>query len=95
MYQASIVVTFVDSEDIIQERVIGLSAVSITDAQTLLFKLLKDTLISHGLSLFQIRGQCYDGASNMSVQYSGLQPRVKMESPKALYTVMHTASTWC
>lgn len=47
--QASIVVRFVDSEDIIQGCLIGLSAVS-TDAETL-FKLLKDTLISHGLSL--------------------------------------------
>ena len=31
--QASIIVRFVDSEDIIQERLIGLSAVSRTDAQ--------------------------------------------------------------
>ena len=47
--QAPIVVRFVVSEDIVQEHLIGLSAVPRTDAETL-FKL-KDTLISHGLSL--------------------------------------------
>ena len=81
---ASIEVRFIDSKDIIQERLIGLSAVSITDAHTLL-TVLKYTLTSHGLSLSQIRGQCYYGASNISGQYSGLQARVKLESSKALY----------
>ena len=64
--------SIVDSEDIIQERLIGLSAVSRTDAHTL-FTVLKDTLTSHDPSLSQIRGQCYDGASNMSGQYSKSQ----------------------
>ena len=82
--QASIMIRFVDLEDIIQERLIGLSTVSRTDSETL-FKLLKDTLMSHGLNLSQVRGQCYDGASNMSGRYHGLQARVKLESPKAVY----------
>ena len=82
--QASVMIRFVDTEEIIQERLIGLSAVSRTDSETL-FKLLKDTLTSHDLNLSQVRGQCYDGASNMSGQYQGLQARVKHESPKALY----------
>lgn len=72
MEQASMLVRYVDIDDVIQERMIGLSAVSRTDALTL-FNLLKDTLTNRGLSLTQIRGQCYDGASNMSGQYSGLQ----------------------
>ena len=88
--QAYTVVRFVDSEDIVHERLIGLSAVSKADTETL-FKQLKDTLISHDLSLSQIRGQCYDGASKMSGQYSGLQTRLKLESPKhSMCIVMHT-----
>ena len=82
--QASIMVKFVDSEEIIQERLIGFSAVPRTDSEAL-SKLLKDTLASHGLGLSHVRGQCYDGASNMSGQYHGLQARVKVEAPKALY----------
>lgn len=35
--------------------------------------------------LSQVRGQCYDWASNTSGQYSGLQARVNLESPKAFY----------
>lgn len=91
--QASIMVRFVDSEENTQKHPMGLSAVSRTDAHTL-FTVLKDSLTSHGLSLSQGRGQCYDGASNMSGQYSGLQARVKLESLKALSVciVMHTAS---
>ena len=52
--RASIMIRFVDMEDIIQERLIGLSAVSRTDSETL-FKLLKDILTSHGLNLSQVR----------------------------------------
>lgn len=82
--QASIMVRYVDAKEIIQEHLLSLKVASKTDAQTLL-TLLKDTLTSHGLSLSQVRGQCYDGASNMSGVYQGLQARVKQESPKALY----------
>ena len=81
--QTSIMIRFVDLEDI-QERLIDLSTVCRTDSETL-FKLLKDTLMSHGLNLSQVRGQCYDGASNMSGRHHGLQARVKLESPKVVY----------
>jgi len=74
----------VDNEDSIQERLIGFSDVSRTDSETL-FKLLKDTLTSQGLSLLNIRGQCYDGDSNMSGEHRGLQARIKDEAPKAVY----------
>ena len=91
--QASIIVRFVDSEYIIQERLIGLSAVSRTDAH-ILFTVLKDTLTSHGLSLSQIRGQCYDGASNMSGQYLGFRQESSLNHQKhSMCIVMYTAST--
>ena len=69
--QATVIIQFVDNEQSIQEHLIGFSDVSRTDSETL-FKLLKDTLTSQGLSLLNIRGQCYDGASNISSEH---QPR--------------------
>jgi len=63
---------------------LNFSDISRTDSETL-FKLLKDTLTSQGLSLCNIRGQCYDGASNMSGEHRGLQARIKDEAPKPVY----------
>ena len=82
--QAAIVIRFVDSEEVIQERLLSFSDVSRTDSDTL-FKLLKKSLVTHGLRMSQISGQCYDGARNMSGGYRGVQARVKEEAPKAVY----------
>ena len=81
--QVSIMVRFVDNQENIQEHLIGFSAVERANAETL-FKLLKDTLISHDLNLSNIIGQCYDGASTMMGRYSGVQARVKDEVPHAI-----------
>ena len=42
-------------------------------------------LSTHGLSPTDIRGQCYDGASNMSGAVSGCKSIVQQEAPLALY----------
>ena len=42
-------------------------------------------LSMHGLSPADIRGQCYDGASNMSGAVSGCKSIVQHEAPPALY----------
>ena len=42
-------------------------------------------LSMHGLSPATIRGQCYDGASNMSGAVSGCKTIVQKEAPLALY----------
>ena len=42
-------------------------------------------LSMHGLSPADIRGQCYDGASNMSEAVSGCKSIVQQEAPLALY----------
>ena len=39
----------------------------------------------HGLSPTDIRGQCYDGVSNMSGAVSGCKSIVQQEAPLALY----------
>ena len=48
------------------------------------------TLEDVGISLQDLRGQCFDGASNMSGNKSGVQKRIKDRQPKAIYT--HCAS---
>ena len=58
--QATIIIWFVDNEESIQEHLIGFSDVSRTDSETLFT-----------LTLLNIRGQCYDGASNMSGEHRG------------------------
>ena len=39
-----------------------------------------------GLSLNELRGQGYDGASTMSGEKTGVQARIRERQPKALYT---------
>ena len=49
-------------------------------AQTILMRPSK-----YGLSPTDIKGQCYDGASNMSGAVSGCKSIVQQEAPLALY----------
>jgi hypothetical protein len=42
-------------------------------------------LARYGLSIFRVRGQGYDGASNMRGQFHGLQRLVLDENPYAFY----------
>ena len=50
-----------------------------------LFKCLTDMAIRLGLSITDCRGQCYDGAANMSGHVSGLQSLVREQEQRALY----------
>jgi hypothetical protein len=42
-------------------------------------------LVSHGLTMAQIRGQGYDGAINMKGEIKGLKTLIMKESPSAYY----------
>ena len=46
----------------------------------------KDVLVRMNLKLSDCRGQCYDGASNMSGSKSGVASQIIAEEPRALYT---------
>ncbi|CAI6354019.1 unnamed protein product [Macrosiphum euphorbiae] len=50
-----------------------------------LSNLLKNTLLTLGLKIENIRGQCYDGAASMRGSYSGVAKRIKDENKLALY----------
>ena len=65
-------------------KTIGLYATDRTDAGNLT-QLIKDVLVRLSLPLERCRGQCYDGASNMSGRRSGVAARIQQEEPRALY----------
>ena len=47
---------------------------------------IKDTLLRMNLSVSNCRGQCYDGASNMSGHRNGVSTQITAEESRALYT---------
>ncbi|XP_050211757.1 uncharacterized protein LOC126661918 [Mercurialis annua] len=75
---------YVDKGIFIVERFIGLTHVSDTSAASL-----KDAVSSmlpeHKLSLSRIRGQGYDGASNMRGEFNGLKSLIMRETGSAYY----------
>ena len=82
--QVAICVRFCNKDMESEEVFIGFHQTSRTDANTML-KLVNDSLLTFGLPFSGIRGQGYDGASNVSGRENGLQAKVLTENPKALY----------
>lgn len=81
--QVSFILRYVINGDII-ESFLQFTDVSKTDTESL-YNCLCDTLAHLGLSLNLLRGQGYDGAANMSGQYTGVRARVLQKNPKAPY----------
>lgn len=82
--QVSIYFRVVSSDLIASEYFMGFYSTSNTKAKTL-FDIIKDILVRFDIPLSKLRGQCYDGASNVSGKISGLQKRIKEEEPRALF----------
>ncbi|XP_066395765.1 uncharacterized protein [Miscanthus floridulus] len=66
------------------EHFIGIVHVDDTTSLSLK-KAIEVLLVSNGLSMQQIRGQGYDGASNMKGDIKGLKTLIMQESPSAYY----------
>ncbi|XP_022850561.1 zinc finger MYM-type protein 1-like [Olea europaea var. sylvestris] len=82
--QMSVVLCYVDKTRHVVERFIGIEHVSSTTA--LSFKAAIDKLFSrYGLSISRLRGQGYDGASNMQGEFKGLKTLILKENPSAFY----------
>ncbi|XP_072149589.1 uncharacterized protein [Setaria viridis] len=75
---------FVNDKGSVIKRFLGLQHVSDTTSSSL-----KEALVSmlakYGLSISKVRGQGYDGASNMRGHFHGLQRLVLNENPFAFY----------
>ena len=80
-----IVLRYVDNNDFSVEDFIGLYCVPSIESDTLV-AVLKDTLSRLNLPLSKVRGQCYDGASNMSGIRNGVAAQINKEEPRAVYT---------
>nr|XP_009796683.1 PREDICTED: zinc finger MYM-type protein 1-like [Nicotiana sylvestris] len=82
--QMALVLRYVDKNAEVVERFVGLVHVSDTSACSLkeaIYSLLSD----HSLSPSQIRGQGYDGASNMRGEISGLKTLIMKDNSSAYY----------
>ena len=66
------------------ERFLGLKHMEDTTSLSLKKSLL-DVLVEYGLSIYRLRGQGYDGASNMRGEFNGLQKQIRDENPHAFY----------
>ena len=74
----------VEEDFTINEVFLGFYATDSTKSEAL-FKCLMDILCRFDLPVHNLRGQCYDGAKNMSGHISGLQTLVRNKEDRALY----------
>ena len=89
--QLSINVRWIDDKMEPHEDFLGFYEIPNIKAETI-DKALKDALIRSQLSIRDLRGQCYDGASNMLGKTSGVARRIQEIQPKALDTHCHCHS---
>ncbi|XP_030941516.1 zinc finger MYM-type protein 1-like [Quercus lobata] len=82
--QMAVVFRYVDAEGFVKERFLGLIHVVDTAALTLK-KGIYSLLSQHCLDIQNIRGQGYDGASNMRGMWNGLQALILNDWPYAYY----------
>ncbi|KAL4091374.1 hypothetical protein QTP88_026073 [Uroleucon formosanum] len=82
--QMSFLIRFVDKELNICERSIGCYHMENSNAESLASEIIK-VLSINKLDIMNCIGQCYDGASVMSGQYSGVQERIRSKVPHAIY----------
>ncbi|XP_078427996.1 uncharacterized protein LOC144700473 [Wolffia australiana] len=80
----SVVLRFVDQHGEIHERFAGAIHVEDTRSETL-FQHLLGFVHCFGLDIKRLRGQAYDGASNMRGEFNGLQTLVRSQVPFAFY----------
>ncbi|CAN0846522.1 Zinc finger MYM-type protein 1 [Linum grandiflorum] len=82
--QMPIVLRFVDIKGLIQERLFDVVHVKNTTSMTL-YSSICSTLSSHKFAIQNIRGQGYDGTSNMRGEWNGLKALFLNEYPQAYY----------
>ena len=82
--QMAVVLRYVNNNGQVMERFLGLVHVTDTSAKSLKEGI--DSLFArHNLSLSRLRGQGYDGASNMRGEFNGLKTLILKENPSAKY----------
>ena len=79
------VLRWVDEKHLVHEDFVGLYEVPCIQASTFVH-VVKDTLLRLNLTLTKVRGQCYDGASNMTGVRNGVAKQIQDEQPNAFFT---------
>jgi hypothetical protein len=87
--QMALVFRFVDKHGCLQERFFHLIHVANTKTKTLKREL-SSVLSKHGFDVQNMRGQGYDGASNMKGELNGLQALFVKDCPYAYYVHYYT-----
>ncbi|XP_062028376.1 uncharacterized protein LOC133744256 [Rosa rugosa] len=82
--QMAIILRFVDCHGFIRERFFKVLSVEDTCSQTLKYEISK-VLTQYDLQVENMRGQGYDGASNIRGEFNGLQALFREECPYAYY----------
>ncbi|XP_024640619.1 uncharacterized protein [Medicago truncatula] len=82
--QMALVLRFVDKDGLIQERFFDMRCVTSTTSLSLK-EAVCDILSRHNLDVSNLRGQGYDGASNMRGEWNGLQALFMKDCPYAYY----------
>ncbi|KAJ6951881.1 zinc finger MYM-type protein 1-like [Populus alba x Populus x berolinensis] len=82
--QMAVVIRYVDNNGHIIECFLGIQHVSNTTASSLKAAI-KALFSKHGLSISRLRGQGYDGASNMRGEFNGLKALILNNNPSAYY----------
>uniref|UniRef100_A0A2N9G1E3 DUF4371 domain-containing protein n=1 Tax=Fagus sylvatica TaxID=28930 RepID=A0A2N9G1E3_FAGSY len=80
----AVALRYVDKKGHVVERFLGIEHVTDTTALSLKAAV-EDLFCRHGLSLSRLRGQGYDGASNMQGQFNGLKTLIMKENESAYY----------
>lgn len=82
--QMATVLRYVDQCGLVKEKFVGV--VHVEETTAIYLKSCVDALLAElGLSIKQIRGQGYDGASNMAGEFNGLQAKIMRENNSAYY----------
>lgn len=82
--QESICIRYVDDNLKAHEMFLGLYTTNSTTGDSL-SKIIIDVLLRLNLPITSLRGQAYDGASNMSGVYNGTQALIRNTCPRALF----------
>ncbi|CAN1280385.1 Zinc finger MYM-type protein 1 [Linum perenne] len=82
--QMALILRFVNSAGILTERFFAIKGVSETSSETLK-QVICDVLSQYNLQVEKLRGQGYDGASNMSGKFNGLKALFLKDFPYAYF----------